>query len=407
MSTPVDLRTDSDSPEWRVIFPLCLTVFAILIHGSALSPLAAEVADDLDTSVSLVGQVVTLILVGMGVVALVVGPLADHIGHRRTMVLGLLVLLVSAVVMGFAPSIWVMLLGGLIAGVGASIIGIPFAVAATYWRGDGQQRALSRVQSAQTLGLILGAPILTAIAAATLWRGAYAMIVVTYAVSIVLVLRSLVADPRRERERFSTQTVLDAYRPLLSDHDMRHLYAASAARGLGWFGPLVYLGPFYVDVYDLSLRQVGLAYMIGSGGLFVGNLAAGGRFARFDLRRTCALTTALPGVGWLAVFTLPLTVVPIVALVTVTMFSAGISWVNLTTLIATSTSAGAGTTMTLNVAAYTVASAVSVALAGALISLGGYAMLGIAFPVVMLLSAIMIWAPGHVPVMPAKRRQPG
>jgi predicted MFS family arabinose efflux permease len=395
MRTPGDLRGDTDRPEWRVIFPLCLTVFVILIHGSALSPLAAEVADDLDTSVSLVGQVVTLILAGMGVVALVAGPLADHFGHRRTMVLGLSVLLVSAVVMGLAPTVWVMLLGGLIAGVGASIIGIPFAVAATYWRGDGQKRALSRVQSAQTLGLILGAPILTAIAAATRWRGAYAMIVATYAVAIVLVLRSLVADPRRERERFSTQTVLDAYRPLLSDHDMRHLYAASAARGLGWFGPLVYLGPFYVDVYDLSLRQVGLAYMIGSGGLFVGNLAAGGWCARFDLRRTCALTTALLGAGWLAVYTLPLGVLPVVALVTVTMFSAGLSWVNLTALIATSTSAGAGTTMTLNVAAYTVASAASVALAGALISLGGYAMLGFAFPAVLIVSALVVWVPGR------------
>jgi predicted MFS family arabinose efflux permease len=221
------------------------------------------------------------------------------------------------------------------------------------------------------------------------------MIVATYAVAIVLVLRSLVADPRRERERFSTQTVLDAYRPLLSDHDMRHLYAASAARGLGWFGPLVYLGPFYVDVYDLSLRQVGLAYMIGSGGLFVGNLAAGGWFARFDLRRTCALTTALLGAGWLAVYTLPLGVLPIVALVTVTMFSAGLSWVNLTELIATSTSAGAGTTMTLNVAAYTVASAASVALAGMLISLGGYAVLGFAFPAVLLVSALVVWVPGR------------
>jgi MFS family permease len=138
MRTPGDLRANTDRSEWRVIVPLCLTVFVILIHGSALSPLAAEVADDLDTSVSLVGQVVTLILAGMGVVALVVGPLADHFGHRRTMVLGLSVLLVSAVVMGLAATVWVMLLGGLIAGVGASIIGIPFAVAATYWRGDGQ-----------------------------------------------------------------------------------------------------------------------------------------------------------------------------------------------------------------------------------------------------------------------------
>ena len=398
MATEPDVRFNTGRPEWRVIFPLYLTVFAILVHGSALSPLAAEVADDLDTTVPLVGQVVTLILAGMGVTALIVGPLADHLGHRRAIVFGLLTLLGSALMMGLAPSLWVMLLGGLLAGIGASIIGIPFAVAATTWHGDGQRRALSRIQSAQTLGTILGAPILTAVASATLWRGAYGVIIATYAAAIVLVLRGVVADPRRERGRFSMQTVLDAYRPLISDPAMRHLYGASAARGLGWFGPLIYLGAFYTDVHHLSLRQVGLVYMISSGGLFLGNLAAGEWLARFDLRRTYAWTTVLLGLGWLVVFTLPLTAVPTVAVVTVTMFSAGVGWVTLTTLMATSTSAGAGTTMTLHVSVYTLASAVSVAVGGALISVWGYWLLGLAFPVFVLLSALFVRMPGRVSI---------
>jgi predicted MFS family arabinose efflux permease len=407
MDTRPHSRADADRPDWRVIFPLCLTVFAILVHGSALSPLAAEVADDLDTTVPLVGQVVTLILFGMGVVALFVGPLADHVGHRQTIVRGLLTLLVSAVVMGLAPSIWVMLLGGLIAGIGASIIGVPFAVAAIGWKGEGQQRALSRVQSAQTLGSILGAPILTAVAAATHWRGAYVVIIATYVVAIVLVRRELAPDERRDNGRFSIQTVLDAYRPLVAHHGMRRLYMASATRGLGWFGPLIYLGAFYVDVHDFSLRQVGLALMAGSCGLFLGSVAAGEWLQRFDSRRIYAATTVFLAAAFLVVFTLPMSAIATIAVMTVATFCAGVGWVNLTALLASGTPAGAGTTMTLNVSVYTLSSAISVAIGGLLIDLGGYTLLGVVFPVVILLSAIVIWAPGHTPVALLEGGQPG
>ena len=49
-------------------------------------------------------------------------------------------------------------------------------------------------------------------------------------------------------------------------------------------------------------------------------------------------TTAMLGLGWFVVFTLPLPAFPTIVIVAVTMFSAGVGWVNLTTLLATSTS---------------------------------------------------------------------
>jgi predicted MFS family arabinose efflux permease len=394
-------QPSSDRVEWRVVGPLCLTVFAVLVHGNALAPLAADVAADLDTTVPLVGQVVTVLLATMGLVGLAAGPLADHIGHRRTMVLGLTILLSSALVMGLAPSVEVMLLGGLIAGVGASTIGVPFAMAATRWSGNGQRRALSRVQSAQTTGSVLGAPLLTAVAAATGWRGAYVVVVATYAVTILLVVRTIAPDATGERGRFSFQTVLEAYRPLAHDPAMRGLYLASALRGIGWFGPLIYLGAFLVDEHGLSLRQVGLVYMIVSGGLFLGTLAAGEWLGRFDLRRAYASTTGCLGLTWLAIYTLPLGTLPTIVMMTLSAFVAGIGWIGLTTLLASETPAGAGTTMTLNVSLYTIASALGVAVGGALISLGGYALLGLAFPAFVLLSALLAGRSPHAADVPS------
>jgi predicted MFS family arabinose efflux permease len=147
--------------------------------------------------------------------------------------------------------------------------------------------------------------------------------------------------------------------------------------------------------------------MAGSCGLFLGSVAAGEWLRRFDSRRTYAAMTALLAIAFLAVFTLPISAIATIGVMTAATFCAGVGWVNLTTLLASSSPAGAGTTMTLNISTYTLSSAISVALGGLLIDLGGYTLLGIAFPVVILLSAIVIWAPGHTPVAVLEGRQPG
>lgn len=46
-------------PTWGALLPLCLTVFAVLVHGSAIGPFAKEIARDLGTTVPLIGQVST------------------------------------------------------------------------------------------------------------------------------------------------------------------------------------------------------------------------------------------------------------------------------------------------------------------------------------------------------------
>lgn len=47
----------------------------------------------------------------------------------------------------------------------------------------------------------------------------------------------------------------------------------------------------------------------------------------------------------------------------------------------------------------------SVTITGLLINLGGNTLLGVVFPAVVMLSAIVIWLPGQVPVAVLGRRQ--
>ena len=57
MAAPSPPSTAAERPAWRVLLPLCLMVFAVLVHGSAIGPLAAEMARDLGTPIPLIGQV--------------------------------------------------------------------------------------------------------------------------------------------------------------------------------------------------------------------------------------------------------------------------------------------------------------------------------------------------------------
>ncbi len=379
-------------PTWGALLPLCLTVFAVLVHASAIGPLAKAIARDLGTTVPLIGQVSTLLLATMAVAGLLAGPLADHFGHCRVILLGLGLLGLSAAVMGLAPAYPALLGGALIAGIGAPIVGVAFAVAAARYAGEARRAALSRVQAVQTAGSILGAPLLTAVAAATAWRGAYVVVLAAYLLAGVLVARRLARDPRPVGH-FTARTVLAAYRPLLGDRGMLALYGASTLRALGWVGPFTYLGALYAERHGLALGQIGLAYMVASVGMLAGNLAAGRWLGRVDLRRAFAATTALLALCWAAVFALPLATPQVVALATVAAFASGIGWIALTTLLAAETPAGPGTTLTLNGSAFALGAALGSAAGGLLIGLGGYALLGVALPLATLVAALLVWRP--------------
>lgn len=407
--------TGPDAPAratWGALLPLCLTVFAVMVHASAIGPFAKEIARDLGTTVPLIGQVSTLLLGTMALAGLLVGPLADHYGHRRVILLGLGLLGLSAAIMGLAPAYPALLAGALVAGAGAPILAGAFAVAAARYAGDARRAALSRVQATQTAGSILGAPLLTAIAAATLWRGAYVVVLAAYLLAGALIARCLARVPRPVG-RFTPRTVLAAYRPLLHDRGMLALYGASTLRALGWLGPFTYLGAFYAERHGLALGQIGLAYMVASGGMFAGNLAAGRWLGGVDLRRAFAATTAILALCWAAVFTLPLATPQVVAVATVAAFASGIGWIALTTLLAAETPAAAGTTLTLNGSAFALGSALGSAAGGLLIGLGGYALLGVVLPLATLGAALLAWRPrrrrralpeqGEPPCSPSRR----
>ena len=110
-----------------VMGPLCLAAFIGVVNIMAPAPFLDELAVDLDSSVPLVGQAVSIALFTAAFVGLVAGPLADHSGYKRVLLVGFVSAALSALGSAIAPEYASFMATRALGGVGSSItIGVTF-----------------------------------------------------------------------------------------------------------------------------------------------------------------------------------------------------------------------------------------------------------------------------------------
>ena len=384
-----------DEAEFRLgeFLPLCLPLFLGGLWGQAFVPFVATIADDLGTSVALVGQVSTMSLITMGIGSLFSGPMADRYGFRPCIVSGLGIGVLAALLFAGARSYPMLLFAALVGGVGISMIhGVVFGLVASTFTGDSRRKAFSVTQATNTSAGILGAPLLTAVAALTLWRGAFVFVAILLLLALLLTARRLPAGPDVVAQSIARPSIRAIYTPIFANQMMRRLYLAAVLRAIGFAGPMIYIGAFYINEHGLSLQQVGFALTASGVGIFVGNLVAGGQWlGRWRLESVYVTTTAILGFGWFFIYTVQVPALAVVAIVAATTFTGGISFTSHTSLLANATTGGAATTMTFLTSIIGFGIAVGVALSGAILSLGGYPALGVAMPIFTIGAALAVW----------------
>ena len=365
------------------------------LWGQAFAPLIPEIARDLEVSVALVGQVSTVSLATIGLGSIVTGPLADHFGHRRTIVTGLAGGVVAALLFAAAPSYPALLAAGFVGGIAFSMVhGVSFGTVVASFTGDVQRRALGITQAVVTSSGIIGAPIVTLIASFSSWRATFVVMAGILAVSLVAVIRLLPEGRVFSGDRLSMARVLAAYPPVLRDSATRNLYLAAMLRAIGFGGPMIFISAFLIEQHGFTLRQAGLALMATGVGIFLGNLSGGGGWlGRFDLRHAYALSTTSLGFGWLAVLVLDISGIVAVAGIVAIFFVAGISYISRLALLGATSKGSSATTMGLNTAILGLGNAIGTAIAGLLLALGGYTLLALALPLFSVASALCVWQP--------------
>jgi MFS transporter, DHA1 family, inner membrane transport protein len=382
------------SAPGRVQILLCLSAFLAALNFFAPTPFYPQMARDLQTTVPLLGQVVTLMALISAGLGLLAGPLADRYGYRWPLVAGLVAIAIGLLGSGLAPTYPVLLGLGVVMGFGDALAySLPFAIAATSFSGPSQRRAIAWTIGALSTAPIIGVPLLTVVGGLTTWRAALAAAGVTALGVAWLVAAVLPADRLRPASRLRVGALLAAYRPLLHHPPSLRFLAVSGLRGLWWVGLLTYMGAFLGTVVGFSPPQVGLVYALAGGAYTAGSITAGSLLGGLSPRLVVAVSSVVGGVLVAPMFLFPVPVVVLPLLLAAAMLAA-ISSVSVVALLADESPAGAGTTMVLNGSVLNLGTAGGAVLGGGLIAFGGYPALGIGLPLFALAAALLAWWPG-------------
>jgi len=376
----------------RMLVALCVASFLAALNFFATSPFYPVMADDLDTTVPLLGQVTTLMILVSTVLGLGVGPIADRYGYRWPLVIGVLAVALNMIGVGLAPSYYVLLVLSVAGGLAdALVFGLPLAIAGVRFSGAAQRKAMGWTIGSLSSGSIIGTPILTSIGSIASWRVALVSAGIAAGGGAWFIFRSLPNDSRQPTDSFHIREIGLAYMPLLRHRPTLRLYGTTVLRAVTWIGLITYLGAFLADELDLNTRNVGFVYMTSGIGYALGSIV-GSKALAFSPRMIVAASCLVAGLAVGALLLVSSVVLAIVLVILASLISA-LAGIGLASILAKESPAGTGTTMVLNGSMMNLGSAGGALLGGVLISLGGYDALGIGLPLFSIAAALLAWWP--------------
>lgn len=374
----------------RVLVALCAASFLAALNFFAPTPFYPLIADDLGTTVPLLGQVTTLMVLLSAGLGLAIGPLADRYGYRWPLVIGVLAIATNLTVIGLAPSYPVLLLASAVGGLGDALaFGLPLAIAGMSFAGDAQRRAISWTLGSLSSAGIVGVLLLALLGDATTWRTALVAAGILSGGTALLVAWALPPDHQRPASRLQVRSLMGAYGPLLRHGPTVRQLGASGLRSVTWVGLLTYFGAFLAEEFAVSTRGIGAIYTVGSTGYLVGSFL-GGRLLGSAVQRRVALLN-LTMAGGVAALLWSSSVGMVVALWLVIGFLAAATGVGTAMLLVQETPAGAGTTMVFSGSMVNLGTAIGAALGGLFIALGGFHGLGLGLPIFAVAAAVVLW----------------
>jgi DHA1 family inner membrane transport protein len=157
---------------WALIGAACLGSFAATSSGTTRAPFLLSMAHDLDVSMPLVANLVSMTSITWGLASAVGGVASDRIGRRVLLIAGLffLSLMMAAQAQAgtfFWVAVWVTIAGG----CSGTFMGVVFAEVSARVPDHQRGRAMSWVMSGQSLTLVVGVPLAAWIGSIVGWRG--------------------------------------------------------------------------------------------------------------------------------------------------------------------------------------------------------------------------------------------
>ncbi|TNC45881.1 MFS transporter [Mumia zhuanghuii] len=180
-----------------VLLTLASGQFLMTLDSSVMNVSIAQVAADLDTTVTGIQTAITLYTLVMAALMVTGGKIGTMIGRRRAFAIGCVIYGIGSLTTALAPNLAVLILGwSLLEGLGAALI-MPAIVAlvAANFPPEERPRAYGLVASAGAIAVAAGPLIGGAVTTYLTWRLVFAGEVVL--VVVILVLTRRIQDSRR------------------------------------------------------------------------------------------------------------------------------------------------------------------------------------------------------------------
>ncbi|WP_136608789.1 multidrug effflux MFS transporter [Paenibacillus dokdonensis] len=256
--------------QWNVFsLALLLGLFSTLgpFTIDMYLPAFPEIAENLNTSASLVQFSLTACLLGLGIGQLVMGSLSDVYGRRNPLLISMAVYIISSLACAFAPNIGLLILFRFAQGFAASAgIVISRAIARDLYSGHELTKFFSLLLLVGNLGP-LAAPIAgSGILSFTTWIGVFIALALLGIYLLAMTkwrLKETLPAERRETPNFANQ--LRSYGLLLRD---RQFVGYMLAQGIMIAGVFAYVSgtPFiYQNIYGVTPAV--FALLFGSNGI--------------------------------------------------------------------------------------------------------------------------------------------
>ncbi len=235
------------------------------------------------------------LLIAFGLSQLVWGPLSDRLGRRPVLLVGLGAYTLAAIGSTLAPSMELLILWRAVQGaaMGAGVTCARAIIRDLYPAGEGA-RVMSKALSGLALVALLSAPLGGLMAELFNWRAALLMLALFGAGSLALVLsqyqETLVRKPvqGQQLQLLSRNWLQIARNPTFITYCI-----LSAASYGGLFTFLAASSFVFIDVLGLQRMEYGLLMSLMSSSFLAGTFMCRRLLARYGVRRTVAIGSAL------------------------------------------------------------------------------------------------------------------
>jgi MFS family permease len=231
---------------WAVAFA-CVVAFMGI---GLVDPILKPIAESLDASPSQVSLLFTSYMAVMGVAMLITGVVSSRIGPKRTLLLGLVIIIAGAGLAGMSDAVMGIVGWRALWGLGnALFIATALATIVNSARGSVAQ-AIILYEAALGLGIAVG-PLVGGVLGGISWRGPFFGVSALMAIALVVTAFLLPATPRAAR----ATTLADPFRALRH----RGLLGVSITALLYNFGffTLLAFTPFPLD---MGAHEIGLIF---------------------------------------------------------------------------------------------------------------------------------------------------